>query len=754
MTDNDRLIDDSIAAEQEYVDGLFRRIDGDIDTARARLESAVKKLDTNSPLAEDLVQREVEVATLAKRLDRMNLAQVGLVFGRINIDDNDPETPVPGKDKQDRRYIGRLGVDAPENHYRTLLLDWRAPAARPYYLATTAQPEGVHVRRHIRMSSRQVTDITDEVLNEDARADHPTANQLASDTVAGESALFEALNRARTGYMSDIVETIQREQDTIIRDPSRGVMVVEGGPGTGKTAVALHRVAYLLYTWRDQLAKTGVLLLGPNTTFLDYISRVLPELGETGVVLRTAGTLYPGLTPVATETLLGREIKGSEEMVHILAAAVQRYEVIPEESITIQLDGVRVDITPAMVKKSRTRARRSRKPHNEARGIFADQLAELTANRLTEIIGSDPLGGENLLSAADTAELTDELLEDPQFMSVADSLWPELSPEDVLAEMLSNEAVLNEVAGDYDDDTHDGLFRTDGYAWTDSDAALVDELAHRIGVPDPEEQRKREEKEWQQQLAEAQEALDVLQSSENTDLDDELEAEILSAHDVIDAEQLARRQQETDNRTTVERAAEDYTWAYGHVVVDEAQELTPMEWRMIMRRSPNRWMTLVGDTAQTSAPAGVESWEESLQPFVDKRFTLHRLTVNYRTPAEIMEYANALLESIDPEQDPARAIRSSGEPVRFLPSGTNPEQVASEFADGRLVQIIDSDNVHDIKGLEFDHVILVEPSAIIENSPQGLQDLYVAATRATQTLTIIGEQRFTRRHPRCNVDLR
>ena len=169
-------------------------------------------------------------------------------------------------------------------------------------------------------------------------------------------------------------------------------------------------------------------------------------------------------------------------------------------------------------------------------------------------------------------------------------------------------------------------------AWTDSDAALVDELAHRIGVPDPEEQRKREEKEWQQQLAEAQEALDVLQSSENTDLDDELEAEILSAHDVIDAEQLARRQQETDNRTTVERAAEDYTWAYGHVVVDEAQELTPMEWRMIMRRSPNRWMTLVGDTAQTSAPAGVESWEESLQPFVDKRFTLHRLTVNYRTP--------------------------------------------------------------------------------------------------------------------------
>lgn len=739
MTDNDRQKTIAIAAEQEYVDALFRRIDGDIDTARARLESAVKKLDTNSPLAEDLVQREVEVATLAKRLDRMNLAQVGLVFGRIDVEDADPENPVPGKAEQDRRYIGRLGVDAPEDHYRTLLLDWRAPAARPYYLATTAQPEGVHVRRHIRMSSRTVTDISDEVLNPDARSETAGGTRPASDTVAGESALFDALNRARTGYMSDIVETIQREQDTIIRDPSHGVMVVEGGPGTGKTAVALHRVAYLLYTWRDQLAKTGVLLLGPNTTFLDYISRVLPELGETGVVLRTVGTLYPGFTPVAQETLLGKEIKGSEEMVTILSAALQRYEVVPDEPITIQLDGVRVAITPAMVKKSRTRARRSRKPHNEARGIFADQLAELTAQKLTEIIGADPLGGDNLLSAADTAELTDELLDEPQFAEVADSLWPELTPEDILAEILSDRTVLDEVAGDYDDETRDGLFRADGYAWTDSDAALVDELAHRIGVLDPEEQRKREEKEWQQQLAEAQEALDVLQSSENTDLDDELEAEILSAHDVIDAEQLARRQQETDNRTTVERASEDYTWAYGHVVVDEAQELTPMEWRMVMRRSPNRWMTLVGDTAQTSAPAGVESWEETLEPFVDKRFKIHRLTVNYRTPAEIMEYANALLESIDPDQEPATAIRETGAPVRFLPAGTDPTAVAQEFSDGRLVQVIDAENVHDIKGLEFDHVILVEPSNIIDNSPQGLQDLYVAATRATQTLTIIGE---------------
>ena len=331
------------------------------------------------------------------------------------------------------------------------------------------------------------------------------------------------------------------------------------------------------------------------------------------------------------------------------------------------------------------------------------------------------------------------MLQDPGFVSVADSFWPELTPEGVLAELLSDEAVLDEVAHDYDEETRAGLYRPDGEAWTDSDGALVDELAHLIGVLDPEEQRAREQREWQRQIAEAQEALDVLQSSENTDLDDELEAEILSAHDVIDAEQLARRQQETDDRTTVDRASEDYTWAYGHVVVDEAQELTPMEWRMVMRRSPNRWMTLVGDTAQTSAPAGVESWEETLEGFVDKRFTVHRLTVNYRTPAEIMEYAGELLADIDPEQEPARAIRETGTPVRRLSAGTDPDTVAREFDDGRLVRIIDASNVHDIKGLEYDHVILVNPEEIVAQSPQGLQDLYVAATRATQTLTLIGE---------------
>lgn len=264
----------------------------------------------------------------------------------------------------------------------------------------------------------------------------------------------------------------------------------------------------------------------------------------------------------------------------------------------------------------------------------------------------------------------------------------------------------------------------------------MDELAELIGVPDPEEARRAEEDEWRRQVAEAEDALDILSSSASTDNDDDqFEAEILSAHDIIDAETLARRQRVTDVRSTAERAREDHTWAYGHVIVDEAQELSPMEWRMVFRRSPSRWMTLVGDTAQTSAPSGTDDWAATLEPFVGTRFKVHELSVNYRTPAEIMVLADRILAEIDPEAQPATAIRSTGHPVRVLPSGVQ----RPSPSDGRTSAVITADNVAEIKGLEFDHVTVVEPQELIDASPQGWQDLYVAVTRATQTLTVIGD---------------
>lgn len=728
---------EKIAAEQAYVDTLFAHLDAEVTAAQEKLAAVQRDVDPDNPDSDALVRRETEYHGLNAKLDALNIAEVGLVFGRIDVADDEVENPVPGREGLERRYIGRMGMDDREDNYRTLLLDWRAPLARPFYLATTAHPEGVEQRRNIRMRGRTVTAVDDEVL-----AGEGLDAEVERGNVGSEAALRHAMNAARTGHMRSIVETIQREQDEIIRDPTRGVMVVQGGPGTGKTAVALHRVAYLLYTWREQLSRTGVLIIGPNPAFLDYISRVLPELGETGVVLSTIEDLVPGFRPTASgESAAAREVKGSEEMVTILKRAVQAYETVPSAPVPLKIGSVDIAATPAMVKAARTRARRSRKPHNQAREFFAEHLTQSLAEALADRIGRDPLGGENLLSTADVDQLHDDLAEEQQVIDLVNEYFPELDPAEVLEATLTDRARIETVAGDYDAYTQDALYRAPGIGFYPSDTALYDELSVLIGVTDPTEQKAKEEAQWRQLVEEAEDALDVLASSESTDNDDDqFEAEILSAADVIDAETLASRQRVTDIRSTAQRAREDHTWAYGHVIVDEAQELTPMEWRMVFRRCPSKWMTLVGDTAQTSSPAGSDDWATTLAPFVGERFRTHQLTVNYRTPAEVMEYADELLAEIDPEASSSVAIRETGVPVRHLPAGTDPEEVrASLQSDGRMVAIIDADNVAQMKGLEFDHVILVDPRRIVDASPQGLQDLYVAATRATQSLTVIGE---------------
>lgn len=731
------IADERIADEQRYVDTLFSHLDDEVSTAQHRLKQVARDVDPDNPDADALVRRETEYHSLNAKLDTLNIAETGLVFGRIDIADDHPENPVPSSGTLDRRYIGRMGLDDRADDYRTLLLDWRAPMARPYYLATTAHPEGVHARRNIRMRGRSVTAVDDEVLvgvggDEDNHSD-------GSD-VGSEAALRRTMNAPRTGFMQSIVETIQREQDEIIRDPTRGVLVVGGGPGTGKTAVALHRVAYLLYTWRDQLARTGVLIIGPNRTFLDYISRVLPELGETGVVLSTAQDLVPGFRPTLSDSLVTREVKGSAEMTTILKRAVQNWQTIPDEPATLRIDGIDIEATPRMITAARTRARRSRKPHNEARPFFAETLTQLLAEALAERIGRDPLGGANLLSSADIDQLHDDLAEEPQVAALIDEHFPTLTPTHVLSHLLSDRDALHAAAYDYDDVTRESLYRCDGDAFTASDTALIDELHMLIGTMSPADEAAKADEEWRDLVADAEDALDILASSANTDTDDEFEAEVLSAHDIIDPETLASRQRVTDVRSTAQRAQQDMTWAYGHVIVDEAQELSAMEWRMVFRRCPSRWMTLVGDPAQTSSPAGVDTWEDALSPFVGQRIRTHQLSVNYRTPAEIMEVADDVLHRIDPLARPSTTVRASGEPVRFLPENTDIASVVQELEPrGGLVAVITADNVDGVKGLEFDHVVVDKPAAIVSRSPQGWQDLYVALTRATQTLTVVGQ---------------
>ncbi len=734
-------------AEQDYVDSLFAKLDDEVAAAQHRLAEVQLQVDPANPDAEALLQRETEYHSLNERIDRLNIAQLGLVFGRIDVEcDNEQyiDNPVPGLENVDRRYIGRMGLDDRDDDYRTLLLDWRAPLARPFYLATIARPEGVLLRRHIRTKGRKVTGVDDEVLSGMAEQEPKSGSDLG---VASESALFKAMQAARTGHMASIVETIQREQDEIIRDETRGVMVVVGGPGTGKTAVALHRVAFLLYTWRDYLARTGVLIIGPNRTFLDYISRVLPELGETGVVLSTIGELYPGIIGDAPEPLLVQEVKGSAEMVTILDRAVKSYQKLPESRMHIKIDGIELAITAALVKGARTRARRTRRPHNEAQAVFKDAFVERLTTQLVKKIGADPLGGTNLLSAADHAQLHDDLAEEPQIAELVEQFWPQLTPPHVLADLLGSQEFIAQVAFDYDEETQQALWRAEPTAWSSSDAALLDELAQLIGIADTET----DDQLWQSQVEDAQETLDTLSSSAHSDLDDESEAEILSAFDVVDAEELARRQEIRDHRSTAQRARADLEWTYGHVIIDEAQELSPMEWRMVMRRCPSRWMTIVGDTAQTGSPAGVDSWSETLDPFVAQRFKTHQLSVNYRTPKEIMEVANEVLMQFAPSIAPSTSLRTaSADAVTYYPSGTDPVTVATQLESEhpeRLTAVIAADSavqpgmmgVSSIKGLEFDHVVVANPEEIIADSPQGYQNLFVALTRATQSLHIIGK---------------
>ena len=746
--------------EQAHLDMAFAHLDASRQRDQNYLRTVM--LD-DDPEPETRVAREIEYHRLQGNLDRYRTAEVGLVFGRIDIDDEEPDNPIsesgPGA-QVDRRYIGRIGLSDAEDNYRSIIMDWRADGARPFYLATTAHPEGVNLRRHLRTRGRTVRDFDDEWLkNSDLHED----TVVTAEGVGGETVLREVLDQARTGFMHGIVETIQREQDVIIRDSTRGTMVVQGGPGTGKTAVALHRVAWLLYTYRNQLAKTGVLIIGPNTTFLDYISRVLPSLGETGVVLSTIGDLYPGIEASAeSEPLITQEVKGSIEMVEILKQAVRAYQIVPDEDVVVDIDGVDLHVTPAMIKAARGRARRTRRPHNEARALFREALLESLAAALADVIGADPLGGANLLSITDIADLRSELGTDARVADIIDELWPALDPVQVLQDLLTSEDAIAIAAAEYDEETRAALLRDEDRPFTETDAPLADELAELI-LPTDKELTGSDD--WDAEVSDAQAALDTLSSSASQDLDDGFEAEILSAYDVIDAEALAERHRERDTCTTAERAKADRNWAYGHVIVDEAQELSAMAWRMIRRRSPNGWMTLVGDVAQTGSPAGSETWMDALEPVIGTRWRLHELSVNYRTPQEIMDVAAPLLAHIAPNLEAPKSIRSVGRtPQRFPSIADALSAIATSLADGRLGAVIaptervaevaaeveaSSDDAHSapavydvshLKGLEFDEVIVVDPDAIVAASPQGLQDLYVALTRATQGLSVVAAE--------------
>ncbi|MFD8299258.1 HelD family protein [Streptomyces bauhiniae] len=738
---NTEFPDDELRFEQEFIDGLYERV----DELRGDAETGVKDaLAQGDKPQQARLERDILVAERSGLLAALNSVDGSLCFGRIDLADGTTH------------HIGRIGLRREDTERTPVLIDWRADVARPFYVATGHTPMGLRRRRHITSEGRTVTALHDEILDlgDDTRTGH--------EDPTGDAVLLAALNTARTGRMNDIVQTIQAEQDDIIRAPHRGVMVVEGGPGTGKTAVALHRAAYLLYEHRDLLARRAVLIVGPNPAFLGYIGEVLPSLGETGVLLATVGELFPGVKATATDTPEAAVVKGRAEMADVLAAVVAERQALPDPVIAVEHDREVLMLDEGLVATARERTRAAKLPHNAAREYFEGHILNTLTDLYAERVGTDPYDGSSLLDPSDITQIRDELAENPEVWSAIDQLWPRITPPRLVADFLA------EPDGHLSPEDADAVRRPVTRAWTVADVPLLDEAAELLGEDD-RLARARADRERETQIAYAQGVLDVSYASRTYEFDDKEEddpesSEVLSAHDIIDAERFAERHEEDDHRSAAERAAADRTWAFGHIIVDEAQELSPMAWRLLMRRSPTRSMTLVGDPVQTAEAAGVGSWSEILEPYVEDRWEHTRLGVNYRTPSEIMDLAAAVVRAEHPDFEPPSSVRSTGvHPWVRDASGDLPGAVARAVAEltpdeGRLA-VIAPRALHDTlaagldgvtpgaepdltrnvvlldprqsKGLEFDSVLVVDPAAY------GTSDLYVALTRATQRLGVL-----------------
>lgn len=734
---------------------LYARLDAERKWVSKALDAALSDSTATGP--DERWLRDAAVDTWSDRRRRLRVADSGLCFGRIDTERDGP------------LHIGRIGLsedDAADS--RQLLIDWRAPVARPFYTATGANPEGISRRRHFRTWGRSLVDFQDEWF----------ADGALLEPDGSDAALLAAVNAARTDGMRDIVATIQAAQDEVIRLGSTGVVVVEGGPGTGKTAVALHRVAYLLYEHRERMSRRGVLLVGPNPGFLDYVGGVLPALGETDVVFTTLGGLMPGVRTGRRDTPEAVRVKGGEAMVDVLEAAVLDRQELPDEPIEIPLDDVTLWLDAELAGAARDAARASRLVHNQARAVFDNEVIEALTVRAVARIGAgwlhpeqpdpiaeqvieefgEPTEDDNLAENL-TADVRAELSGSQALADALDRLWPMLTPQRLLADLLGSRERLETAAAALPPADRDALYRADGSAWTVSDVPLLDEAVDMLGSDGTEESAEAEEA--AEQLDYAEGVLEILDTEEDPD------EEVLRAVDLMAADALAERQQELDLRGLAERAAADRNWAYGHVVVDEAQELSEMDWRALMRRCPTKSMTIVGDLAQRESPAGAPTWADMLDKHVPGRWAYRALTVNYRTPADIMDIAADVLAEVDPALRPPTSVRRTGSPpwARAVDDGELPgavlaavERLADEVGEGTVAVIappgtplplrlrsrldgmdrpVSVLTPYDAKGLEFDAVLLCEPGRMLDGSRAGAAELYVALTRATQRLGVL-----------------
>ncbi|MDC4233069.1 AAA family ATPase [Actinomyces sp. B33] len=731
--------------EQGFVDRAYERLD-DLRASyreRQRRSHAVHGVGN----AQAWTERDAISSHLGDVAARLEGIEERLVFGRLDMASGTTH------------HIGRASLS--QESGSPLLIDWRAPAARPFYQATAVDPAGVVRRRHITTRGRRVTALEDELLD----ASHPRTRDL---DLQGEGALMSALDAARDGRMGDIVATIQAEQDRIIRAPERGLVVVQGGPGTGKTAVALHRIAYLLYSQRERLERSGVLLVGPSRIFLRYIEQVLPSLGETGVVSMTLDDLVPGVRPRGVDSDEAARLKGLPAWSRILKQAVLGLVRIPESDQELRVWNRRVVLRRGDVEAAVRRAKRSGRPHNAARESFALDVMRVLAERLAVEAGDVDASGAPL--ADEVTAWLGEIRDSADARRAINLAWMPTAPTTLLSRLYSRPEVLaraNGAAGHpLRGDELAVLVRARTAPLTSADVPLIDELEELLG-PMPGRGRSSHDDS-------GDDGSDVARARSA------IESQGLGGG-IVTAEMLAASTRPPGEWTPLaERAMADRQWTYGHVVVDEAQDLSPMAWRALLRRCPARSFTVVGDLDQRRGPRRPLTWAQALGPAARALETEYALTVSYRTPRTLTALAEAVMARNDrPVLHPMTAVRDVEDcySTCFVPgSGPAPRDrdplwaaahegvdaacarldEASGAGSGRVAVLVGQEravawgadlrgdsglservcvlSAAAAKGLEFDSVVLVEPSEILADGPG---DLFVALTRATHDVRVV-----------------
>jgi hypothetical protein len=691
-----------IAGDQKHFAAIAESLEQSIADLSGRLDAERR---VSAGKGRQAVDRDQEVRRLTARLRSLRRFSLEVCLGRmVGTDDSEPV------------YIGRFGLT--DRAGRRLLLDWRSPAAEPFFGATHAEPMGLASRRRYRWTLGRVSDYWDEVFTPDGRQGHAALDD--------QSAFIASLGGDRTGRMRDVLGTIQADQDAIIRAGSRGALVVDGGPGTGKTVVALHRTAYLLYSDpRLGHRRGGVLFVGPHQPYLAYVSDVLPSLGEEEVQTCTLRDLVPqGAAAVAETDPEVARLKSSAELVRAIEAAVRFYEEPPAEPMTVEAGDSDLWLSADDWAEA-FRAPGPGAPHNEVRDEVWEELLTLLVEKYD---GDEP---KHLVRRS--------LRQNRKLLSTFHRAWPLLEAADLVADLWSVPAYLRRCAPWLSPDEIRRLRRGDARAWTVADLPLLDAARQRLGDPETSRRNRRRDT-----------AVAVERQRMAAVVD-----ELIEAHTYDDGEgvlsslrQLDLQDALVDEAVLPSAEADLLAGPFAHIVVDEAQELTDAEWQMMLLRCPSRSFTIVGDRAQ-ARHGFTESWRERLRRIGLDRVDLATLTINYRTPEEVMAQAEPVIRAVLPDANVPTSIRSTGVPVRHGSVGelstildtwlaAHPEGIACVIGDpafpatSRVLSLAPELS----KGLEFDLVVLVDPERFGDGIG-GAVDRYVAMTRATQQLVVL-----------------